>query len=62
MSQKAVENPKNHIKTYNAFSDHATMVFVYAFTFLMALCVLVPHPKSPLSSTVISGIRFSAKI
>ena len=42
MSQKAVENPKNHIKTYNAFSDHATMVFVYAFTFLMALCVLVP--------------------
>ena len=42
MSQKAVENNKNHIKTYNAFSDHATMVFVYAFTFLMALCVLVP--------------------
>lgn len=42
MSQKAVENHNNHIKTYNAFSDHATMVFVYAFTFLMALCVLVP--------------------
>lgn len=42
MSQKAVENNKNHIKIYNAFSDHATMVFVYAFTFLMALCVLVP--------------------
>lgn len=36
------KNLKNHIKTYNAFSDHATMVFVYVFTFGMALCVLVP--------------------
>lgn len=40
--QKTANNPHNHIKLYNAPSDHITMVVVYAFTFLMALCVLVP--------------------
>lgn len=43
MAQQKIENnPRNRIKIYNAPSDHITMVFVYVFTFLMALCILVP--------------------